>query len=212
MKSYIVWDITSCSPLKVNRRFGGTFASIFRVETQARQETSVKSTVLAYSLTLRVGHAPPKHRLTFIGLHGVISHKRELFKVILCFIIRLHSIHGWCINYNQPTAIIFLKIKTCFDETLIIIRWIFTNETDQCRAHCNFIAMIAGICMQPNPPWGAKGHSATRECPNIWWNPKVHCLSCYGRFLYRDRSWREFDYKTFGIHQNSWGCCTVNPR
>jgi hypothetical protein len=25
MKSYLFWDITPCSPLKVNRRFGGTY-------------------------------------------------------------------------------------------------------------------------------------------------------------------------------------------
>jgi hypothetical protein len=25
MKSSIFWDITSCSPVKVNRRFGGTY-------------------------------------------------------------------------------------------------------------------------------------------------------------------------------------------
>jgi uncharacterized membrane protein len=38
------WDITPPSPLKVNRRFGGTCPiSIFRVEEQAKQETSVKA-------------------------------------------------------------------------------------------------------------------------------------------------------------------------
>jgi hypothetical protein len=32
MKSAVFWDITACSPLKVNRRFGGSIASIFGVE------------------------------------------------------------------------------------------------------------------------------------------------------------------------------------
>jgi hypothetical protein len=32
MKSTVFWDITPCSPLSVNRRFGGHIASIFRVE------------------------------------------------------------------------------------------------------------------------------------------------------------------------------------
>jgi hypothetical protein len=32
MKSIFFWAITPYSPLKVNQRFGGTFASIFRVE------------------------------------------------------------------------------------------------------------------------------------------------------------------------------------
>jgi hypothetical protein len=31
MKSTILWDITPCSPLKVNGRFGEHIASIFRV-------------------------------------------------------------------------------------------------------------------------------------------------------------------------------------
>jgi hypothetical protein len=31
MKSCIFWDITPCSPLKVNRRFGGTCRLVFRV-------------------------------------------------------------------------------------------------------------------------------------------------------------------------------------
>jgi hypothetical protein len=32
MKSAISWDIMPCSPLKVNRRFGGNITSIIRVE------------------------------------------------------------------------------------------------------------------------------------------------------------------------------------
>jgi hypothetical protein len=32
MKSIIFWDITPCTPLSVNRRFGEHIASIFRVE------------------------------------------------------------------------------------------------------------------------------------------------------------------------------------
>jgi hypothetical protein len=39
MKRPVFWDIT---PLKVNRRFGGSVASIFRVEEYAKQETGVK--------------------------------------------------------------------------------------------------------------------------------------------------------------------------
>jgi hypothetical protein len=34
-KSTIFWDITPCSPLKVNRRFGGTY--------RQKKETSVKA-------------------------------------------------------------------------------------------------------------------------------------------------------------------------
>jgi hypothetical protein len=42
MKSTIFWDITPCSSLKVNRRFGATYASVFRAKELAELETSVK--------------------------------------------------------------------------------------------------------------------------------------------------------------------------
>jgi hypothetical protein len=32
MKSIIFWDMTPCSPLNFNQRFGGTYASIYRVQ------------------------------------------------------------------------------------------------------------------------------------------------------------------------------------
>jgi hypothetical protein len=40
--SSIFWDITPCSPLKVNRLFGGNAASIFMVEEYVKQEASMK--------------------------------------------------------------------------------------------------------------------------------------------------------------------------
>jgi hypothetical protein len=42
IKSSIFWDITLCSPLKINRSFGGTCRLRLRVEEWAEQETSVK--------------------------------------------------------------------------------------------------------------------------------------------------------------------------
>jgi hypothetical protein len=39
----LFWDITPCSPLQVNRRFGEHNASIFTVEENAKQEISVKT-------------------------------------------------------------------------------------------------------------------------------------------------------------------------
>jgi hypothetical protein len=41
MNSSISWDITPCSPLKVNRRFGGTCR--FHFQNRISQETSVKA-------------------------------------------------------------------------------------------------------------------------------------------------------------------------
>jgi hypothetical protein len=66
-------------------------ASIFRVEEQANQETCVKQTACSFlqPLTWR-RQVPPKRRLIFNWLHGVMSQKTELFTFHLC----LHTPHG----------------------------------------------------------------------------------------------------------------------
>jgi hypothetical protein len=43
MKSTIFWDITPCSLLKVNRRFGGTYRLHPQIRRISQQETSVKA-------------------------------------------------------------------------------------------------------------------------------------------------------------------------
>jgi hypothetical protein len=40
MKSIIFWDMMPCSPLKVNRRLGGTYRPIFIVEEISSAKTS----------------------------------------------------------------------------------------------------------------------------------------------------------------------------
>jgi hypothetical protein len=74
MNSTILRDITSCSPLKVNRRFGGT------------SPPSVLATCFHFGFLLGLllepedgGNVPSKRRLTFDGLPGVISQKILLF-------------------------------------------------------------------------------------------------------------------------------------
>jgi hypothetical protein len=42
MKSFVFWDTTPCSPLKVNCRFRGTCRLHLRREEQAKQETIMK--------------------------------------------------------------------------------------------------------------------------------------------------------------------------
>jgi hypothetical protein len=56
MKASIFWHIPPYSPLKVNRRFGGTCRPIFRAMWR---------------------HFPQKRQLPLNGLHGVISQKME---------------------------------------------------------------------------------------------------------------------------------------
>jgi hypothetical protein len=79
-KSIIVfWDITPCSPLKVNRRFGGTY----RLHLQGR---ALLATCFHAGFLLGIFFDPedgddvhPKRRLTFNGLYGFISQKVVFF-------------------------------------------------------------------------------------------------------------------------------------
>jgi hypothetical protein len=88
MKCFNFRDKTSCSLLKVNRRFGGTF----RLYLQGRKISQARSLLLASRcflawLILRPwrwsGRFPPKHWLTFHGLHGIITQKIELLNSII---------------------------------------------------------------------------------------------------------------------------------
>jgi hypothetical protein len=67
MKSIIFWDMTACSPLSFNRRFGGTY----RLHLQGRKVNSAKAA----------------SRLKFNGLHGVISKKMILFVILFIYIM-----------------------------------------------------------------------------------------------------------------------------
>jgi hypothetical protein len=98
MKSTVFWDITPCSPLNVNRRFGGTYRlhfhgrRIIRARNQCESKWQAPSVGPACHLLSRWflarlilrpwkwrRYAPPKHRLAFNGLHCVISQKIALF-------------------------------------------------------------------------------------------------------------------------------------
>jgi hypothetical protein len=51
-KSTIFWDIMPCSPLSVNRRFGGTYRLIFRGEKISSARNQREDTGLATAFTL----------------------------------------------------------------------------------------------------------------------------------------------------------------
>jgi hypothetical protein len=90
---YILWHITPCSLWKANQQFGGTC----RLHLQGRRINQARNQHeagtkhrhfllidLRWFLTWRTlqpwrcrRELPPKCRLTFNGLHGVISQKRE---------------------------------------------------------------------------------------------------------------------------------------
>jgi hypothetical protein len=71
--------MTPCSPLGVNRRFGGTY----RLHLQGRKNKFSKKLARKLNLFLRPWrlrrYVPPKRRLTLNGLHGVISQTMILF-------------------------------------------------------------------------------------------------------------------------------------
>jgi hypothetical protein len=78
MKSTILSDITTCSPLSVNRRFGGTY----HLHLQGLLATWLLAGFLLNFVLRPLRwwlYGPPKRRLTLNGLHGVISHKMVLF-------------------------------------------------------------------------------------------------------------------------------------
>jgi hypothetical protein len=79
MKSSVFWDITPCNAVKVNHRFGGRYRLHLKglKVSQARNQHEVGSKEIKQALLLQ--RVSPKSRLTFIGLHGVISQKMEFF-------------------------------------------------------------------------------------------------------------------------------------
>jgi hypothetical protein len=74
MKSIIFWDMTPCSPLSFNRRFGGTY----RLHLQGRRNGFSKPASKVASWRWR-RYVPPKRRLKPNRLHGIISQKMILF-------------------------------------------------------------------------------------------------------------------------------------
>jgi hypothetical protein len=70
----IFWDITPCSPLKDNRRFGGAGSKQSSVMLPASPWFLVWLILRAWRFRW---HVPPKRQLSFNGQHGVISYKSE---------------------------------------------------------------------------------------------------------------------------------------
>jgi hypothetical protein len=87
MKSTVFWNIKPCSPLIVNRRFGGTYRLHLQGRTMwwARYQLCLQPASPWYLARLILQtwrwkrYVPPKRRLTFNGLHGLSSRKTVLF-------------------------------------------------------------------------------------------------------------------------------------
>jgi hypothetical protein len=76
INSSIFWHITACSPLKVNRRFGGKYLLHLqgRWMSQAKKQSESK-------WQAEPRHVPPKRRLTFNGLQSITSQKVEHYEI-----------------------------------------------------------------------------------------------------------------------------------
>jgi hypothetical protein len=90
VRSTIFWGLTPCSPLKVNRRFGGIYClhlhrrriSRTRNQHESRWQAEPGGWFLVWlnPQPWKWGlYIPPKRQLTVNGLHGVISQKIVLF-------------------------------------------------------------------------------------------------------------------------------------
>jgi hypothetical protein len=102
IKSSVFWDMTQCSPLKVDRRFRGTCPLHRQCWRVSQREISVKQATIFASLTLQPWRwrwqFTPKRRLTFNGLHGVISQKVELFKQRTRHILKTITLY-WVVKF-----------------------------------------------------------------------------------------------------------------
>jgi hypothetical protein len=85
MKIAIFWSITPCSPLSVNRRFGGTYRLHLQRLKISWARNQCESKLQAEWWRWR-RYVPSKRRLTLNGLHGIISQKMVLFNFSFTFI------------------------------------------------------------------------------------------------------------------------------
>jgi hypothetical protein len=110
-KIWVFWralssEIKWCSPLKVNRCFGGTCS----LHLQGRRIISERN-----QHESRWQAETPKRQLTFNGLHGIISQKTELF--IITAVRTSNPAYGysvWVIFLEYHATIIFLHSMSCY--------------------------------------------------------------------------------------------------
>jgi hypothetical protein len=115
-----VMNITPCSPLKIDRRFRGTYG----LHVQIRRIRWFLVWLIFWRCRRR-RCVPPKRLATLNGLHGVISQNTLLFRlhffyhssVQLCMLTALalgslHSVFIYFVRFSVETAIIALnKLK-----------------------------------------------------------------------------------------------------
>jgi hypothetical protein len=79
MKSTIFWDIMPCSPLEVNRHFGGTHSLRFQCRVSRIISSCSSFHTGVFFVLFDPKNVPPKRRMIFNRLHIVISRKIIFF-------------------------------------------------------------------------------------------------------------------------------------
>jgi hypothetical protein len=108
MKSIIFWNRTPCSPLKVNRRFGGKYRLHFKAEVSDFHQFSrwfLSRLILRHWWWRR--YFPPKRRVTLSGPHIIISQKIVSLKDS-CFIWFLTF---WTLKYFAVFHSVFNSVR-----------------------------------------------------------------------------------------------------
>jgi hypothetical protein len=125
LKSIIFWDMTTCSPLSVNWRFGGTY----NLNLQGRRNKFSKKPAS------KRRYVPPKRRLTLNGLHGVISQK------IILFITT-------AVKTSNPTCLsLFANISSAssnrgFYACIVILAFSYNGICEYCFSYGGFSVAI----------------------------------------------------------------------
>jgi hypothetical protein len=98
MKSTVFWDIMPCSPLKVSRRFGG----ICRLYVQGQRKSWARNLLSRWFFVWLFlwlwrwrRRILPKRRLTYNGLHGIISQTIIPFKLFFYYITYCAPSHSF---------------------------------------------------------------------------------------------------------------------
>jgi hypothetical protein len=98
------WDIAQCSPLKVNVHFRGSVCYLL---------SRCFNAWLGRRPRRWRRHVPPKRRLTFNGIYGVVSQKTEHFIIHYCFnltnFLLMSDSDKICHSHNEELNIISKK-------------------------------------------------------------------------------------------------------
>jgi hypothetical protein len=91
MKSYIIWDITPCSPLKVKRRFGRAYRPSPACLLLVRSDFSESQLVVAVKSVLRVSQSEPTSVSLLFPINSEIPANRFLwfplaFTLVSCLV------------------------------------------------------------------------------------------------------------------------------